>query len=80
MYYDIVPALQAKLLLVFLRSVGRLIVTANDFPRSPILVSLVMDTLRSSEASVLTTATRRIIPEEAILNTLRRHFCKILLH
>jgi hypothetical protein len=47
---------------VFLRSVLRLIVTAN-VPSSPILVTL----LTSSETSVLRRGTRRNIPEEAII-------------
>jgi hypothetical protein len=49
---------------VFLRSVRRLLVRAN-VPRSPILVTLMMEALRSSETLVLTTATRRIVPEDA---------------
>jgi hypothetical protein len=48
-----------------LRRVRRLLVTANVFPSSLIL-ALIMKTLRSSETSVLTRATRRNIPEEGI--------------
>jgi hypothetical protein len=57
---------------VFLRSVRRLLVMANVVPSSPILVTLMMGALLSSETSVLKRATRRNISKDAILHSHRR--------
>jgi hypothetical protein len=55
--------------------VHRLLVTAN-VPSTPILVTLIMEALIFFETSVLTRATWRNIPEDAILHGHRRENLK----
>jgi hypothetical protein len=52
---------------VFLRSFHRLLVKTNLVPSSPILVTLMMAALPSSEVSVLTGAICCKIPQDGIL-------------
>jgi hypothetical protein len=56
--------------------VRRLLFTANVVPSSPILVTLMMEALRSFETSFLTRATWRNIPEDGIHHSYRRENLK----
>jgi hypothetical protein len=49
--------------------VRRLLVTAKVVPNSPILVTLMMEGVSSSETSALTRVTRRSIPEDGIFHS-----------
>jgi hypothetical protein len=55
------------LLTVFLRSLLWLLVNSNVVPSSPISVTLMMEAIRFSETSFITTAIQRKIPEYGIL-------------
>jgi hypothetical protein len=60
---------------VFLRSMRWLLVTAN-IHSSPILVTLMMEALNSSETLALTRTTWRNIPEDDILHSYHRENLK----
>jgi hypothetical protein len=57
-------------------SVRRLLVTASIVPSSPILVTLMKESLRSSKTFVLTRGTGRKIPEDTILHSHHRENLK----
>jgi hypothetical protein len=65
--------------IVFLHKEHWLLVTADVVPSAPILVTLMMKSLCSSETSVLTRSTLHTIPEDAIFSRSKFEACYLLL-
>jgi hypothetical protein len=59
-------------IIVFLRSMLRLLVTADVVPTPSSLVILMMEAIPSSVTSVYSRATRRTVPENGILHSHHR--------
>jgi hypothetical protein len=73
-------------IILILRNMLRLLDTAEGFPSSPILITLMMEAIHSfdtsvllddeGDTSILTRGTRRSIPEDGILHSHRRENLK----
>jgi hypothetical protein len=66
---SIVPELDRCLEICISSQVRQLLVTSNIVPSAPILVTLMMESLSSTETPVLTRAIWRNIPEDCILHS-----------
>jgi hypothetical protein len=66
---------RAAPIIIFLRSVFRLLVTANVVPRSPILINLMMEAIRSFEISALKEL-HRVTSQKTAMTQPHNHYVK----